>query len=60
MLKILELKKIMGFPEDYTLIGTQAEQKKYIGNAVEVTMSRVMCEALVSKLYKLGFFEIAA
>ncbi len=52
MLKIPELKRIMGFPEDYTLIGTQTEQKKYIGNAVEVNMARVMCEALVGKLYK--------
>ena len=50
MLKISELKRIMGFPETYTLIGTQAEQKKYIGNAVEVNMSRVLCEALSSKL----------
>lgn len=41
-----ELKKIMGFPEDYVLIGTQAEQKKYIGNAVEVNMSRALCESL--------------
>lgn len=50
MLKVTELKKIMGFPEDYTLIGTQAEQKKFIGNAVEVNMSRVLCEALARKL----------
>jgi DNA (cytosine-5)-methyltransferase 1 len=50
MLKIVELKRIMGFPEDYTLIGTQAEQKKFIGNAVEVTMSRVLCEALANKV----------
>ena len=40
----------MGFPEDYVLIGTQAEQKKFIGNAVEVNMSRVLCEALCMKL----------
>ena len=46
MLKVDELKKIMGFPEDYVLIGTQAEQKKYIGNAVEVNMSRALCESL--------------
>ena len=46
MLKVPELKRIMGFPENYTLIGTQAEQKKYIGNAVEVTMAKVLCEAL--------------
>ena len=50
MLRIPELKRIMGFPEDYTLIGTQAEQKKFIGNAVEVNMARVLCEALVAKL----------
>lgn len=52
MLKISELKKIMGFPEDYVLIGTQAEQKKFIGNAVEVNMSRVLCEALCNRLTK--------
>ena len=50
MLKVSELKKIMGFPEDYVLIGTQSEQKKFIGNAVEVNMSRVLCEALCQKL----------
>lgn len=52
MLKIPELKKIMGFPEDYVLVGTQAEQKKYIGNAVEVTVARCWCEALCAELNK--------
>jgi len=42
------------------LIGTQAEQKKYIGNAVEVNMSRVMCEALIGELYEIGIFKISA
>lgn len=50
MLKIVELKRIMGFPADYVLVGTQAEQKKFIGNAVEVNMSRVLCECLARKL----------
>ena len=54
MLKIPELKKIMGFPKDYKLIGTQAEQKKFIGNAVEVNMARVLCEALCDKLNQLN------
>ena len=54
MLRIPELKRIMGFPEDYTLIGTQAEQKKFIGNAVEVNMARVLCEALCKKLKQLN------
>lgn len=51
MLKIMELKKIMGFPDDYVLIGTQAEQKKYIGNAVEVNVARAWCEAICTKLF---------
>lgn len=46
MLKISELKAIMGFPLDYVLIGTLSEQKKFIGNSVEVNMSRKLCEAL--------------
>ena len=50
MLKIQELKLIMGFPEDYVLIGTQADQKKFIGNAVEVTIARAWCEALCREL----------
>lgn len=53
MLRIPELKMIMGFPKDYVLIGTQAEQKKYIGNAVEVTQAKVNCEALGYELKKL-------
>ena len=50
MLNIQELKRIQGFPDDYILIGTQAEQKKFLGNAVEVNQSRVLCEALAEKL----------
>lgn len=50
MLRIAELKRIMGFPENYKLIGTQAEQKKFIGNAVEVNMARVLCEALFESI----------
>ena len=53
-LVIPELMRIMGFPENYVLIGTQGEQKKFIGNAVEVNMARVLCEALVAKLYELN------
>lgn len=50
MLRIPELKRIMGFPSDYVLVGTQADQKKFIGNAVEVNMARVLCEALCTRL----------
>ena len=54
MLKISELKAIMGFPTDYRLVGTQCEQKKFIGNAVEVNMSRVLCEALAEAVEQLA------
>ena len=46
MLKVIELKRITGFPEDYVLIGTQSEQKKFIGNAVVVPMAKAMVETL--------------
>lgn len=60
MLKIPELKKIMGFPEDYVLIGTQADQKKFIGNAVEVTIARKWCEVLCSIIRKHQLSKITA
>lgn len=50
MLMIDEIKLIQGFPKDYVLIGTQAEQKKFLGNAVEVTIARKLCEALCGGL----------
>ena len=50
MLNVPELKRIMGFGTDYTLVGTQTEQKKFIGNAVECHMSQALCEALAKTL----------
>ena len=60
MLRIPELKRIMGFPSDYVLVGTQADQKKFIGNAVEVNMARVLCEALCARLIEEGIKPIRA
>lgn len=57
MLKVDELKQIMGFPSDYRLVGTQSEQKKYIGNAVEVNMARKLCEALSKSINKLNEYD---
>ncbi|WP_228446386.1 DNA cytosine methyltransferase [Chryseobacterium sp. 18068] len=57
MLKIQELKEIMGFPKNYVLIGTQADQKKFIGNAVEVTIARRICEATAERIF---YFKKAA
>ncbi len=44
MLKIVELKRITGFSEKYVLLGTQAEQKKFIGNAVPPKMVKALIE----------------
>lgn len=45
MLKVPELLQIQGFPKDYQLKGTQTQQKKQIGNAVEVTQSLAIAKA---------------
>ncbi len=52
MLRIDELKLIQGFPKDYVLVGTQEEQKKYLGNAVVTIMAKAWCEAIVPTLRK--------
>lgn len=57
MLRIPELKLIQGFPENYILIGTKEEQKKFLGNAVVTVMSRALAEALVDMLYLLKITE---
>ena len=54
MLKISELKKIMGFPEDYVLVGTKTEQKKYIGNAVETHMACALCRTISREVNNLA------
>lgn len=50
MLFIPELKRIMGFPTKYILKGTKTEQKKFIGNAVEVNMAKALIETHLESL----------
>jgi len=45
MLKVMELKKIQGFPVDYQLAGNQTDQKKGIGNSVAPAVPKAMAEA---------------
>ena len=59
MLRISELKRIMGFPENYVLVGTQADQRKFIGNAVEVHMARALCEAICLRLLQTRFRQVS-
>lgn len=45
MLRIPELKKIQGFPDEYYLHGTQGDQKKFIGNSVHPRVPKRWYEA---------------
>lgn len=50
MLVVDELLKIQGFPEDYVLLGSQADKKKFIGNSVVPHVVTAMCEAMYVEL----------
>lgn len=50
MLRISEMKRIQGFGDEYVLVGTQEEQKKYLGNAVVTQVATALCEALAEAL----------
>lgn len=53
MLKVVELKRIQGFPDDYVLFGNQSDQKKFIGNAVHTSIPKAWCPALCQAIQKL-------
>jgi DNA (cytosine-5)-methyltransferase 1 len=50
MLRVHELLKIQGFPNDYKLAGNQSDQKKFIGNSVVPHVVKAWCEAMAKKL----------
>lgn len=50
MLKVLELLKIQGFPENYKLLGNQTDQKKFIGNSVVPHVVKAWAEKLAITL----------
>lgn len=53
MLKVVELKRIQGFPDNYVLIGSQAEQKKFIGNSVHTCIPKAWCPALCQAIIEM-------
>ena len=59
MLFVKELLQIQGFPKDYKLSGNQTEQKKFIGNAVEVNTAKAIFSAHSGAL-KEYFNKVAA
>ena len=49
MLKVLELKRIQGFPDGYVLKGPLNEQKKFIGNSVETGVVAAWLRAMAHR-----------
>jgi DNA (cytosine-5)-methyltransferase 1 len=58
MLFIDELLRIQGFGDGYQMLGTVAQQKKFIGNAVECTQAQSMAEALCNNILKLNSLRV--
>jgi len=58
MLKIPELLQIQGFPKNYILKGTQAQQKKFIGNAVDTNAAEALARSTKKSLDE--HFKLAA
>jgi DNA (cytosine-5)-methyltransferase 1 len=50
MLKVPELLKIQGFPDNYVLFGNQSDQKKFIGNSVVPLVVKRWMEAISNNL----------
>ena len=60
MLKVPELLKIQGFPEDYVLEGTQADHKKFIGNSVHPLVPKAWIECFEIVLKELRLKKLVA
>ena len=54
MLRVLELLKIQGFPDNYQMVGNQSDQKKFIGNSVHPLVPKHWAEALAGRLLKIS------
>jgi DNA (cytosine-5)-methyltransferase 1 len=54
MLLLLEQQRIQGFPDNYILMGTLTQRKKYVGNAVEVHQGKACIAAVMESLVEVG------
>ncbi|GAA3940684.1 DNA cytosine methyltransferase [Hymenobacter algoricola] len=60
MLKVSELKLIMGFPADYFLSGSATKQKEMLGNAVVPQVSEAIARAMLPSLHKARLRKLPA
>ena len=53
MLRVPELLKIQGFPDNYQMVGNQSDHKKFIGNSVHPLVPKNWAEAMGNRLIEL-------
>jgi len=53
MLRVPELLKIQGFPDNYQMVGNQSDHKKFIGNSVHPLVPKHWAEAMGIRLIEL-------
>lgn len=53
MLRVPELLKIQGFPDNYQMVGNQSDHKKFIGNSVHPKVPKAWAEAMGKRLIEM-------
>ncbi len=53
MLRVPELLKIQGFPDNYQMVGNQSDHKKFIGNSVHPKVPKAWAEAMGERLIEI-------
>jgi DNA (cytosine-5)-methyltransferase 1 len=56
-LRVAELKRLMGFPDDFAVLGTRRDQQLQLGNAVPPRLGQVVAEQLAAELVRLGALD---
>lgn len=59
MLRVSELLKIQGFPDDYKMVGNQSDHKKFIGNSVHPLVPKFWAEAMANRLKEIKKQKVA-
>ena len=49
-LRVVEMLRIMTFPDDFAIVGTRADAQRQLGNAVPVDLGKVVIRALMEQL----------
>ncbi len=54
-LRVSEIRRLMGFPDDFALVGNRVEVQRQLGNAVPAALSLVVIDALMEQL---GYVDV--